>query len=293
MTVLLATTLGCAPNSQRQLVDAGRQPLSAEDLLNLVNDRALRLTAIDFDAQVLFRDGGKLTAHSRTGETDSGSWDITTDNRLCLDFRTWYFGDLQCYTVFPEKDAGSAYLFFTANGARYYTGSVEPNIPKDLASSDAGGASKPASYLKERRQGKTVSAESPSIGQDQSAAPAPPPSKQELKRLTIATAKNCPGCDFSGVDFSQADLAGANLSGAKLVGADLSGANLRRANLSGADLQRAVCRGANLPGANLGNANLTLADFSGANLIHAKLNGAATKGAIFTDALTEGVTGLK
>jgi len=291
---MCATTLGCGVSSRQQLVDAGQKPLDKEALYTLVAGRNLHLTAIDFDAQVVFRDNGSLAALSNGGEKDSGSWDITTDDLLCLDFRTWYYSDLKCYSVFAEKEK-STYIFFTENGARYYTAEPLATIPESLE--ETSGAKKRSSYLKERQGGVARSIPEETANPDPS-PPAeqvsgPEPSKAEMKRILITTAGNCPGCNLAGADFSRADLVGAKLSGASLSGADLRGANLRRADLSGANLHQADLRGANLPGANLRNADLTDADLSGANLIKADLTGAAIKGAIIKDALLEGATGIK
>ena len=76
------------------------------------------------------------------------------------------------------------------------------------------------------------------------------------KELLIASALDCPGCDFAGADLKRADLTGANLAGA---------------NLGGANLHEAILRGANLDGANLDEANLNGADVRLASLVGATL----------------------
>ena len=105
------------------------------------------------------------------------------------------------------------------------------------------------------------------------------PTEQEV---LVATAMDCPGCDFAGADFKRADLSGANLAGA-----DLSGANLHEAILRGADLT-----GANLDDANLNGADVKLADLSGATLRGAMMYLAAFDGANLTAAdLSDGLAG--
>lgn len=290
--VLLSASWGCGVNSRNQMVETGRAPLDAKALYTLVAGRNLHLSAIDFDAQVLFQEKGRMSALSRTGEKDSGSWDITSDNLLCLDFSHWYFSDLKCYSVIAEEPGGP-YIFFTENGARYYRAEQLATIPEALK--NVGVKEKRSSYLKERNSRFDQDSPATEEPAQVSAAevPAPEPSKAELKHLLANTARNCPACDLTGADLSQADLIGAKLAGAKLSGANLHGANLRRADLSGADLHDADLKAANLPGANLTGCNLTNADLTGANLIKANLTGATIKGTLLSDTLTEGTIGIK
>ena len=292
MAAILAAIPGCGINSLDQMPQAGQNTLSAKSLHSLVAGQNLHLTSIDFDAQVLFKENQKLAARNRGGETDTGTWDITSDDMVCLDFDTWHFGDMRCYSV-AQYPGGKGYIFFTENGARAYSVEVLDTIPAALISLGAG--KKRTSYLKE--QNRTVAAPvTREIAPEVTAPeppPAPEPSPEEMKRIMITTARNCPACNFAGVDLRGAELVGANLAGANLAGADLTGANLRRADLSGANLQNAKLRVTNLPGANLTGCDLTQADFSGANLIKANLSGSATQGALFTDALMEGTKGIK
>jgi len=292
MAAMLTTIPGCGVNSLEQMFQAGQKPLSAKSLHSLVAGKNLHLTAIDFDAQILFKENQKIAARNRGGEMDGGLWDITSDNLICLDFDTWYFGDVRCYSVAAAPE-GNGYIFFTENGARAYSAEILDSVPAALISH--GGGKKRTSYLKEQRSAVTAPPPreiAPEVTEPEP-QPAPEPSPEEMKRILISTARNCPACNFAGVDLRGAELVGANLAGANLAGADLTGANLRRADLSGANLQNAKLRATNLPGANLKGCDLTQADFSGANLIKANLSGSATKDALFTDALMEGTTGIK
>ena len=292
MAAMLAIIPGCGVNSLNQMFETGQKPLSAKALHSLVAGKNLRLTAIDFDAQVLFKENQQLTARNRGGDMDTGKWDITSDNLICLDFSKWYFGDLRCYSVTAAPE-GSTYIFFTENGARAYSAEVMSTIPAALVSHGTG--KKRTSYLKNRKSASAepISEEIAPVETAPEPQPAPEPSPEEMKRILISTARNCPACNFAGADLRGAELVGANLAGANLAGADLTGANLRRADLSGANLQNAKLRATNLPGANLKGCNLSEADLSGANLIKANLSGSATNGTLFTDALMEGTTGIK
>ncbi|MFV0436133.1 MAG: pentapeptide repeat-containing protein [Desulfopila sp.] len=285
LTLIALTLTGCSTITEEQLIDSGQKPLAAESLYTLVSGKSLHLTAIDFDATIHFGDDQKLTAKSISGETDTGHWDITTDDLLCLDFRTWYYGDLRCYSVYavPESDT---LAFFTGNGARYYTANQLDTTPAELLEVDT--TTRRTSYLKEQRNLKAGTAVAESAVEPVQEIITPDPGSAEMKRLLIVTARNCPACDLSGVDLSNGDLVGAKLAGANLAGANLSGTNLRGADLSGANLT-----GANLPGALLIRADLTRADFSGANLSNADLSAASTQGATFKNALLHGATGIR
>jgi hypothetical protein len=281
---------GCAVNSRNQLLDAGQTALDTTSLETLVAEKSFQLTASDFDGEIYFKKNGKISARNRGGDKTTGKWEITPENTLCLKFSDWYFGDLKCYSVFADPESKN-YIFFTSNGARYYTATPMTGTPGGLTKQLQGSSDSPAT----RRQ-TAVDTE----GQPEHSAPpvtidtpAPEPSKAEMKHLLVTTALNCPGCDFNSVDLSNADLLGANLAGTNLAGANLSKANLRRANLRGANLTGANLTTANLPGADLSNSILRDADFTGANLVKANFTGALTDGIILQDTHLEGTTGIK
>ncbi len=94
---------------------------------------------------------------------------------------------------------------------------------------------------------------------------------QHVQRLLKTN--QCPLCDLSGADFTDANLFGANLVGANLKGALLTGANLGSANLTDADLTGAKLMRAYLDRATLENANFTQADLSAAYLKNAVTQG--------------------
>ena len=105
------------------------------------------------------------------------------------------------------------------------------------------------------------------------------PGPTEKDRL-IERARDCPGCDLSGLNLKRADLRNANLAGANLAGANLHGTILAGANLAGADLSKA-----NINRADLKRANLRNAVMQRAMLYESRLDGADLTGADLTAAL--------
>ncbi|WP_414528256.1 pentapeptide repeat-containing protein [Nodularia chucula] len=136
----------------------------------------------------------------------------------------------------------------------------------------------------EKTQVSTPPLTSPEISQQ---VPPTPQTTASNKLNQLLTTRQCPGCNFQGVDLEKADLRGVNLSNANLNDADLTQANLSNAKLSGANLTDADLKEANLTRANLRNANFTSADLEDAILTNADVNGAN-----FTGADIEGIVGL-
>ncbi len=254
-----------------QMMADGNKPLQPKQLRSTISGNTLHLESIDFDAKIKFSPDGRMSAKNNQGESDRGRWTISEDKQFCLKFRAWYFNDIHCYTVIKNDD--NTFVFFTKNGARYYSGTLlnVPAVSLDAVEKDTSSASSSTSFSGRR---------SPEI------------SKVEEKHTMIQLARNCPDCKLSGVDLQDAELITANLSGADLSEADLSGANLRRANLAGADLSRANLVRTNLAGANLVGCNLQNADLTGSNLIRADVTGANLDGAIFTKAYLEQIQGM-
>jgi len=283
----------CAPMTQKQSKSKGWNPLSSKQIYSLVSGNSMHLTAINFDGRIFMRKDGKLSARDLINNTDTGTWDINTENQLCLKFNTWYFGDIRCYSIYA-KEGSNSYQFFTSNGARYYTGTML-----------SGDSAKLGKFIKEKKgsqylRGQFAGDQPKEKKSSQTSAPVVSlkqkkysPAKGEMEHSIKTMAQNCPGCNLEGADLRKISLINANLEGAKLKGSDLSRANLRRANLKGADLSGALLINTNLPGADLRQCDLHGANLSGANLIKADLTGADTAGAIFTGAHLEGVKGLK
>jgi hypothetical protein len=282
----------CTPGSQNHLIKTGQSPLSSEQLFTTVADNSLHLEAIDFDAILYFQKDGKLSAIDRLNNKDTGKWDITNENKLCLKFRIWYYGDTKCYSVFRDQDTDS-FIFFTGNGAKYYSAEFIAADPNNLAKQIHKKSNK--RFLRKDLAQKTQNDGGSNTSVPSSPLPAPAPSSPKYEKSSdIANlARDCPDCNLAGVNLTKAQLIGANLAGADLSGADLSGANLRRANLTGANLTGSKCIATNFAGAILVDSNLSNADLTGSNLIKVKLNGATVDGTIFTGAHLEGIEGYK
>lgn len=302
----------------------GSSPLAAKQIFDLVSGNTLFMEAIDFNSHMYFHTDGTISARGESmtsDDKDKGGWDINGENQLCLKFKVWYYGDMKCYSVYPNT-GNNKYVLFHDNGAiaysatsssgdsaRVYTppkSSQKETYLRESLSTGQSSSSSPAPttapqppanetvYLRESlAAGQAPQEVAVPVASSQTDATSPVASDAEVAHTVKAMAKNCPGCNLEKSDLRQADLVGANLKGAKLKGADLSRANLRRANLEGANLSGASLLSANLPGANLKNANLTNADFTGANLIQADFTGAKTENMILTNAHLEGVKGLK
>jgi hypothetical protein len=289
---LLVLLNGCTPGTQSHLIKKGQLALSSEQLFATVADNSLRLEAIDFDAIVYFQKEGRLSAIDRLNNKDTGKWDITNENKLCLKFRIWYYGDTKCYSVFRDQDTDS-FIFFTGNGAKYYSAEFIAADPNNLAKQIHKKSNK--RFLRKDLAQKTQNDGGSNTSVPSSPLPAPAPSSPKYEKSSdIANlARDCPDCNLAGVNLTKAQLIGANLAGADLSGADLSGANLRRANLTGANLTGSKCIATNFAGAILVDSNLSNADLTGSNLIKVKLNGATVDGTIFTGAHLEGIEGYK
>ena len=289
--VLILLLNSCTPGTQSHLIKKGQRPLPAEQLFTTVANNSLHLEAIDFDAILYFQKNGTLSAVDRLNNMDTGNWDITNENELCLKFRIWYYGDTKCYSVFSNQKSGS-FIFFTRNGAKYYSAEYIADDPHNLAEkiqkTDKNRFIRKELAMKSQNDNGSNSISPPPL-------PAPPSSSLSTEKSPDVAhlARNCPGCNLAGVNLNKSQLIGANLAGANLSGADLSGANLRRANLTGANLSGAKLIATNFAGAILIDSNLSDADLTGSNLIKAKLNGATTDRAIFTGAHLEGIEGYK
>jgi len=270
---LLLLLAACAPVTSRQFLEAGKTALSEKQLHELLDDQSLHLTAIDFDAQLRYQSNGHLDATNLQGGKDMGKWSVNSEGLVCMKFDKWYYGDQKCYTVFADKDI---FVFFTANGARYYTATAT-SIP----------TADPTATV------QSTSSSNNHLLPDMGASGGTVLSDAEKKLGLISLARNCPACNFAGTDLSGAQLAGADLSGADLSGANLERSNLRQAKLTGAKLSGARLSGSNLAGAELSNCDFSGADLSDANLIRATVTGAKFQGADLSGAHLEQTKGLQ
>lgn len=266
--------VACAPVSQNYYEKNGQEPLNAEQLAIELTGKTFHLESIDFDAQVSFKTQHVLKAKSISGSDDTGRWFLEGDNTICMEFSSWYFGDKRCYRIIKNIKEENQYIFFTLNGARSYTATTAPK-------------QRPTNGFKKEKSPNTSRTVS-KIAED---TPGPAETATERKQHFIRLAKNCPGCNLSGVDLSGAQLNRANLAGANLSGANLTNAELRQASLVGADLSGATLIQANLPGADLSRADLSNANLSGCNLIRANIEGATTTNTNLTGAHLESIQG--
>ncbi len=321
------TLAACAPVTQNQLAEKGAIPLTAQQVFDLVSGNTLHLEEFNFNSFTYFQPDGGLVARgesSTADDKDQGKWDINGDNQLCLKYSVWFYGDMKCYSVYPEGKKNS-YTLFHDNGARAFAATAfsgdSAHLYKTAASSKktvfmrqtlAGGqdaqaaapaaapAPAPAPDKKEvyLRQSLTTGSapaapQDPAQAADNADSAMNETASAEMEHTVKSMAKECPNCNLEKSDLRQADLVGANLKGANLNGADLSGANLRRANLEGAQLKGANLKGANLPGAILKGANLTEADLSDTNLLKTDFTGATTTKINLKNAHLENTKGLK
>ena len=292
-TVLL-TLVSCSPITLNQAKKSGEQ-LNARSIFDLVSGNTFTLSAYDFDGTIYFSEKGRVSGKDNEGQTDTGSWDIKNNDQLCIRFKIWYYGGINCYSLVNDVER-NLILFYTSNGASYYSGSLQKGDSENLASLIKTSEQSSPKYLR-----KTFTAEqqtSSTAGETEKKptslpASASPSSDMDTTSSVRQLAKNCNGCNLSGANLKEAMLVKAKLEGANLSKADLRYANLRRARLSGADLSGAKLNHANLPGADLRNCNLRGADLSGANLLLTDFTGADLTGAIMNNTHIENTIGIE
>ncbi len=291
----------CAPSNVNRAEQQGAAPLNSQEIFDIATGNTLRLISSEFDAYVYFSEDGSLSASSIFNNSiDYGTWDITSDDKLCIKYQVWYYGDVNCHSVLNDAN-NNQYMLFTNNGSLAFTAKASPGNSRNLKIKTK--KDKKAVYVRgTMTKGQSAAPSSVSTSPQPTPAAAPASvitnmsssaSKEEVKHTVKTMAQDCPNCNLEDADLRTAYLVGANLKGANLKGADLSRANMRRANLEDADLTGATLLSANLPGANLKGADLSGTDFTGSNLIQADFTGADTEGAIFENTLQEGVKGLK
>ena len=297
-SIFLLALSGCAASTIDKAVDKGATALSTQEIFSLVSNNTLHLVSSDFDAHLFFSDNGGLSAKSIVASNlDYGTWDIKSDNKICIKYSVWYYADVNCYSAY--KEAGQdKYLLFTDNGSLAFSATAFPGNSQHLkikSKKDGPAVFVRSSLSKGQSSGNTSSASTAAVSAAEPAVTnnGPGASQEEITHTVKNMAKDCPGCNFEDGDLRKANLIGANLKGANLRGADLSRANLRRANLEGTDLSGATLLSTNLPGANLKNANLSGADLTGSNLIRADFTGADLNNVILDNTLQEGAKGLK
>ena len=127
VTVILLLA-GCSPMTLNSAKQKGNDTLGARDIFDLVSGNTLTLTAYDFDGRVYFSEKGKLAGIDNEGQKDTGSWDIKDNDQLCIKFKVWYYGDLNCYSVVTGSEQ-SHLSFFTTNNFTNF-GQEMPRSPE-------------------------------------------------------------------------------------------------------------------------------------------------------------------
>lgn len=287
MLLFLAT--GCSlmketPNTTEKIPAGEGTRVTAAELTELLSDNTISIYEYGDTAIIEMYGNGKMYAVKSKTEKNEGKWS-TENDKLCLQFKRWGFGDEICYGVFRK---GEEYNMYTANGIKSSYFTITKGVKRGQTGKGAASTQKQPSkkattspdVVVEEPVAPPVSA--PSI-QETNQASSPQAASRDLGMIYRGMSQNCPGCNLQGANLAEASLLRANLAGANLTNANLVKANLKWANLKGANLTSADLAGANLAGADLSGANLERADLTGANLEQANLRGAIINGAIGLD----------
>lgn len=289
---------GCGPTTIKQLEEGqNTQQLDASEILELVEANTLYGISYKENIYFYFDQSGALFGTDINNSSDTGHWDVSDKDELCMQMQWWWYGDLRCFPVYTDSekyyladsgrliaytadvfqgDLKNQYRDLSKNKRKSYRRSIRGNQP------DAAPQPKPSSA--------PLTQPEPDV--ERHREPIPDVPARELKSTVKWMARDCPDCNLANANLRKAELVAAKLQGANLAGADLSMANLRRANLRGANLTNADLTSANLPGTDLRDADLSYAKLNGANLIRADLTGTNLKGADLEGALLDGVKGM-
>jgi hypothetical protein len=291
LTILLFLVAGCglmteATDTQEKVPAGEGTRVTGAELIELLSDNTISIQEYGDTATIEMYANGKMYAVKSKTEKNEGVWS-TENDRLCLQFKRWGFGEQICYTVFRR---GEEYHLYTSTGIKSSYFTITKGVKRGQAGKSAAGAQKQPG----RRATATTS---PDVVIEEPAAPpvstpaiqetyqtsSPQAANRDLGMIYRGMSQNCPGCNLQGANLAEASLMRANLAGANLSNATMVKANLKWANLKGANLTSADLSGANLAGADLAGANLERADLTGANLEQANLRGATITGAIGLD----------
>lgn len=291
LAMFLFLVAGCGSKEAKDTLEkapAGEGTrVTGAELIELLSENTISINEYG-DAAVIemYADGKMYAAKSKT-EKNEGVWS-TEDDRLCLQFKRWGFGEEICYAVFRK---GEEYNLYTPTGLKSSYFTITKGVKREQKSKTVANRKQPG-----KRAPATATA-SPDVVVEEAAAPPvstptiqethqipnPQAASRDLGMIYRSMSQNCPGCNLQGANLAEASLMRANLAGANLTNANLGKANLKWANLKGANLTKADLSGANLAGADLAGANLDRADLTGANLEQANLRGATIDGAIGLD----------
>ena len=291
LTMLLFLVAGCGTKETKDALEkapsgAGTR-ITGEELIKLLSDNTISIYEYGETAIIEMYANGKMYAVKSKTEKNEGVWS-TEDDRLCLQFRRWGFGEQICYTVFRK---GEEYNLYTSTGLKSSYFTVTKGVKREQAGKTAATAQKQPAKRASATASPDVVIEEPAAAppvstptiQETNQASNPQAASRDLGMIYRGMSQNCPGCNLQGANLAEASLMRANLAGANLSNANIAKANLKWANLKGANLTSADLSGANLAGADLAGANLERADLTGANLEQANLRGATITGAIGLD----------
>ena len=290
LTMLLFLVAGCGlmkgMTSTPEKSPAGEGTrITAAELIELLSDNTISINEYGGEtANIEMYGNGKMYAIKSMTEKNEGVWS-TEDDKLCLQFKRWGFGEQVCYTVFRK---GEEYNMYTPTGVKSSYFTIIKGVKRGPAGKNAANAQKQPSKRPTTSPDVVVEepaappASSPRI-QETTQTSSAQVASQDLGMIYRGMSQNCPGCNLQGANLAEASLLRANLAGANLSNANMVKANLKWANLKGANLSNADLSGANLAGADLSGANLERADLTGANLEQANLKGATINTAIGLD----------
>lgn len=285
LTMLLFLVAGCGTkevqDAQEKAPAGAGTRITGAELTELLSGNTISLSEYGETAVIEMYANGKMYAVKSKTEKNEGKWS-TEEDKLCLQFRRWGFGEELCYTVFRK---GEEYNLYTDTGLKssYFTitkGVKRGQAGKKQPAKRASATTSPDVVIEEPAAAPPVS--TPAI-QETNQAANPQAASRDLGMIYRGMSQNCPGCNLQGANLAEASLMRANLAGANLSNANMVKANLKWANLKGANLTAADLSGANLAGADLAGANLERADLTGTNLEQANLRGATITGAIGLD----------
>jgi hypothetical protein len=238
----------CGTKDLQKALDNGAQMIARQDSNHILAGSKIKLTGYDEEALLTLHLNGKISAENVLGERNDGIWKIDKQDRLCLKFKRWGYGDIICYEMYKQEEN---YILFRKGNKKFDMIVLDQNIEEPSLSP-----------LLQAKEISTLNSNKLSTKTDslKSHVYEPPVitkiSTEDIKQTVRDLARHCPGCNLRKANLANADLKSANLQGANLAEANLQYANLRRADLSGANLFKANLTGANLSGTNFDGANL-------------------------------------
>jgi len=107
IAVLTLAIAGCT-SAQEKMADAGKEPLSAEEVRNALSDATERGTNSEGTNYVVYRgpDGeirGKAWGSWGTS-TDTGTWSVEPDGTFCTQYNEWRDGIRRCWKIYEDGD---------------------------------------------------------------------------------------------------------------------------------------------------------------------------------------------